>query len=47
MKDALLILLYVLGFGAAIAINWLLWFVLMPILFRLLRDQIRQRRKSN
>jgi hypothetical protein len=33
-----------------VAINWLIWFVLLPMIFRQLRDQVRQlrdRKQSN
>ena len=34
----LLVVLYVLGTGVAIAVNWLLWFRLLPFAFRAMRQ---------
>lgn len=51
MRDTLTVLLYVLGIGMGLAINWLIWFKLVPMSFRALRDQPGWsklwRRKSN
>lgn len=50
MSDALRMVLYVVTFPVLLFINWMIWFRLMPMMFRLSRDQyrgIRERRKSN
>ena len=43
MAQALWIVFYLITGAAALAINWLIWFRLLPILFRQLRDQHRDR----
>ena len=50
MGTALIILLGVIGIGLALALNWIIWFILLPMQFRLLREQFRRIRdwkKSN
>ena len=40
--------LFSLLYGAAlVAINWVIWFILLPIVFRQLRDQYRNLRGRN
>ena len=40
MGDALRVLLYLLTIGALVAVNWLIWFKLVPMSLRVLRDQL-------
>jgi hypothetical protein len=50
MATAFEILLYLLAGAAALAVNYVIWFILLPMQFRLARDQfrrIRNRGKSN
>jgi hypothetical protein len=39
IADALFILLGVLGIAAGLAVNWLIWFKLLPTIFRQLRKR--------
>jgi hypothetical protein len=44
------VILYLVTGAASVAVNWVIWFILLPIIFRQLRDQYRQiqdRKKSN
>ena len=50
MRIGLLVISGLVYGAALLAINWVIWFVLLPIVFRQLRDQLRQlrnRKKSN
>jgi len=50
MGVALTIILGLMGIALGLALNWIIWFVLMPILYRQLRDQfriVRARRNSH
>jgi hypothetical protein len=42
MGTALVILIYALSGAAALAVNYVLWFILIPMSFRQLRDQFRR-----
>jgi len=43
--QAALLVIFGLIYGAAlVAINWVIWFILLPMVFRQLRDQLRQLR---
>jgi uncharacterized membrane protein YqjE len=45
MRIAVWIFFYVLTFPILLFINWMLWFRLLPTLFRHTRDQLRRRRE--
>lgn len=45
IATALTVLIYGLSGAAALAINYVIWFILIPMAFRQLRDQFRQRRR--
>ncbi len=50
MGTAILIVLGILGIGLALAVNYAIWFILLPIQFRQMREtfrRIRERRASN
>lgn len=50
MGTALLVLFYTLSGAAALAVNYAIWFVLLPMLYRMNRDTVRRtraRRNSN
>jgi hypothetical protein len=44
MGQALIVLLYLITGAALLLVNWAIWFILLPTMFRQLRDQFRRSR---
>jgi hypothetical protein len=44
MGTVWVVIFNILYMGALIAVNWILWFILLPKIFRHMRDQFRQSR---
>jgi hypothetical protein len=50
MRTVLIVLIYVLSGAAMLTVNYVIWFIILPVQFRQMRDilrRIRARRKSN
>ncbi len=45
IAKALLVIFYIMDIAALSAVNYVIWFIALPMVFRVLRDQLRQARQ--